>query len=156
MFGTITNSSRHFRNEADELRSPVHADTRRFLHIGSGNLGDFVDLVGHDPDENGIAVEVYFDDDDAGIRGIAAHGHVETDAQIGKRNDISADIDDAREKRSLAGNFCSGNWIDDLANEPDVEREHFVARPIIRTCIEAPLEAEAMFHVHSPGHHAAS
>src|SRR4051794_14837462 len=71
------------RDEADELRPPVHADARRLLHIDAGNFSHLVDLVGDDADQDRIAVDLDLDDDDAGVGGVGADRHAEADAQIG-------------------------------------------------------------------------
>src|ERR1700753_239208 len=73
-----------FGDETNELRLPVHADTRCLLHIGARDLRNLVDLVRGHADQNGLIVDVDFDDDDAGIGGIFRRRHAETDTQVCK------------------------------------------------------------------------
>src|SRR5690349_6195545 len=73
-------------DEADELRLPMHADARRLLHIGPRDLGDLVDLVGGDADQDRLIVDADLDHDDPCLRGGFGLRHPETDAQVGQRN----------------------------------------------------------------------
>src|SRR3569832_2719304 len=51
-------------DEADELRSPMHADARRLLHIGSNDLGHLVHFVGGESDQNRHVVDLELDHHD--------------------------------------------------------------------------------------------
>src|ERR1700751_934739 len=66
-------------DETDIFRLPMHADARRLLHVSARNLGDLVDLVGSNAEQDRLVVDLDLDDHDPGVRRFGLPRHAEAD-----------------------------------------------------------------------------